>query len=64
MMHKKRLKQIKKVHAAMKPFSTEERRSIAWQLLLNETLRKNEEGLKWLKHHYLVFVKNSNGDFE
>ena len=63
MTHKKRLEQINKVYAAMKPFAPKEKRSLAWQLLLNETIRKNNEGVKWLKAHYDTFVKNSKGDF-
>jgi hypothetical protein len=63
MRHEKRLNQIKKVYAAMKPFTSNERRNIAWQILLNETIRKNNEGLKWLKDQYSMFIKNSTGDF-
>jgi hypothetical protein len=62
MRHKKRIEQIKKVHTAMKPFTSSERRTIAWQLLLNETIRKNKEGLKWLKDHYNMFIENSTED--
>jgi hypothetical protein len=64
MTHKKHLGQIKKVYAAIKPFTSKERRNLAWQILMNETIRKNKEGLKWLKDHYDVFIKNSNGDFK
>jgi hypothetical protein len=63
MRHKKRLEQIKRVYTAMKPFTSNERRDIAWQLLLNETIRKNKKGLTWLKNQYNTFIKNSTGDF-
>jgi hypothetical protein len=63
MTHKKRLEQIKKVYATMKPFTPKEKRNLAWQLLLNETMRKNKEGLEWVKAHYETFIKNCTGDF-
>jgi hypothetical protein len=48
----------------MKPFTPKEKRSLAWQLLLNETIRKNKDGVKWLKSHYNTFINNSSGDFD
>jgi hypothetical protein len=64
MRHRRLLAHIKKVHAIMKPFTSQQRRRIAWQILLNETLRKDEEGLKWLRNHYERFVKYNKGDFK
>jgi hypothetical protein len=63
MTHKRHLQHIKKVYAAMKPLEAKDKRDLAWQLLLNETIRKDKEGLKWLKDHYRTFIKNSRGDF-
>jgi hypothetical protein len=63
MTHTKHLQQIKKVYAAMRPLKAKDKRRLAWQLLLNETIRKDKEGLKWLKDHYRTFIKSSRGDF-
>ena len=62
MTPKKYLAQIKKIRGEMNKLTPARRRSLAWQMLLNETVRKDKEGIKWLVDNFYTLIVNSKAD--